>query len=295
MAELAAGDGPWLVVGWATPARRTPATGTTSAPWSSRSSRPAWASRCRGTGPGRASRRHASCGWAAARGTRGAGRSQRPHERLRRPGGLRRPLLQIDPARLLVVHDELDLPFANLMLKRGEGRAQRAASVSQSLGTKDYCRLRIGIGRPPGRIDRRLRAARLLRRRAQGTALRARGRRGRGDAHRPRGLGSARRSASTASGGPGRSGDPRGGGRRRRRMAPRRAIARAPSRTVRPNRRRRRAAPRRGNGVAPAGVAPDGQRPGCSCGGGRSLVGERRGGVRRPARDCRTHTLELGT
>jgi PTH1 family peptidyl-tRNA hydrolase len=60
-----------------------------------------------------------------------------------------------DPARLLVVHDELDLPFADLMLKRGggEGGHNGLRSISQSLGTKDYCRLRVGIGRPPGRMD----------------------------------------------------------------------------------------------------------------------------------------------
>ena len=55
----------------------------------------------------------------------------------------------------LVVHDELDLPFADLMLKRGggEGGHNGLRSISQSIGTRDYCRLRIGIGRPPGRMD----------------------------------------------------------------------------------------------------------------------------------------------
>jgi PTH1 family peptidyl-tRNA hydrolase len=62
---------------------------------------------------------------------------------------------KIDSARLLVVHDELDMPFADLMLKRGggEGGHNGLRSVSQSLGTKEYSRLRIGIGRPPGRMD----------------------------------------------------------------------------------------------------------------------------------------------
>ncbi len=57
--------------------------------------------------------------------------------------------------RLLVVHDELDLPFADLMLKRGggEGGHNGLRSISQSLGTRDYNRLRVGIGRPPGRMD----------------------------------------------------------------------------------------------------------------------------------------------
>ena len=62
---------------------------------------------------------------------------------------------RIEPARLVVVHDELDLPFADLMLKRGggEGGHNGLRSISQSLGTKDYGRLRVGIGRPPGRMD----------------------------------------------------------------------------------------------------------------------------------------------
>lgn len=57
--------------------------------------------------------------------------------------------------RLLVLHDELDLPFGQLRLKRdgGEGGHNGLRSVSQSLGRRDYCRLRLGIGRPPGRMD----------------------------------------------------------------------------------------------------------------------------------------------
>src|SRR4051794_36256048 len=62
---------------------------------------------------------------------------------------------KIEPERLLVVHDELDLPFADLMLKRGggEGGHNGLRSISVSLGTKEYSRLRVGIGRPPGRMD----------------------------------------------------------------------------------------------------------------------------------------------
>jgi peptidyl-tRNA hydrolase, PTH1 family len=62
---------------------------------------------------------------------------------------------RVEPARLLVVHDELDLPFGRLRLKRdgGEGGHNGLRSISQSLATKDYCRLRLGIGRPPGRMD----------------------------------------------------------------------------------------------------------------------------------------------
>lgn len=51
----------------------------------------------------------------------------------------------------LVVHDELDLPFGSLRLKRGGGEAGHNGlkSISAQLGTRDYARLRIGVGRPP--------------------------------------------------------------------------------------------------------------------------------------------------
>ncbi len=57
--------------------------------------------------------------------------------------------------RVLVVHDELDLPLGALRLKLGGGEAGHNGlrSVSQALGSRDYCRLRLGIGRPPGRQD----------------------------------------------------------------------------------------------------------------------------------------------
>lgn len=63
--------------------------------------------------------------------------------------------LGIQPERILVVHDDLDLPFGTLRLKRGggEGGHNGLKSLSQHLGTRDYARLRFGIGRPPGRID----------------------------------------------------------------------------------------------------------------------------------------------
>lgn len=57
--------------------------------------------------------------------------------------------------RLLVIHDDIDLPEHTLRLKRGggEGGHNGLRSVSQALGTRDYARLRVGIGRPPGRQD----------------------------------------------------------------------------------------------------------------------------------------------
>jgi PTH1 family peptidyl-tRNA hydrolase len=56
---------------------------------------------------------------------------------------------------LVVVHDELDLPFEAVRLKRGggEGGHNGLRSISRSVGTKDYLRVRVGIGRPPGRQD----------------------------------------------------------------------------------------------------------------------------------------------
>lgn len=62
---------------------------------------------------------------------------------------------KIDPARIVVVHDELDLPYGVVRLKRGggEGGHNGLKSISAALGTKDYVRVRFGIGRPPGRQD----------------------------------------------------------------------------------------------------------------------------------------------
>jgi PTH1 family peptidyl-tRNA hydrolase len=57
--------------------------------------------------------------------------------------------------RTIVVHDELDIPFGDIRLKLGggEGGHNGLRSVTRSLGTKDYLRVRVGIGRPPGRMD----------------------------------------------------------------------------------------------------------------------------------------------
>ena len=61
----------------------------------------------------------------------------------------------VGPQDLVVVHDELDIPFDTLRLKRGggEGGHNGLKSITASLGTKDYFRVRAGIGRPPGRMD----------------------------------------------------------------------------------------------------------------------------------------------
>nr|WP_285757730.1 aminoacyl-tRNA hydrolase [Nocardiopsis ansamitocini] len=57
--------------------------------------------------------------------------------------------------RVIVVHDELDIPFSALKLKRGGGAGGHNGlrSVSASLADPGYIRVRVGIGRPPGRMD----------------------------------------------------------------------------------------------------------------------------------------------
>jgi PTH1 family peptidyl-tRNA hydrolase len=57
--------------------------------------------------------------------------------------------------RIVVVHDELDLPFGALRLKRGggDGGHNGLRSTTSALGSKEYARVRVGIGRPPGRQD----------------------------------------------------------------------------------------------------------------------------------------------
>jgi peptidyl-tRNA hydrolase, PTH1 family len=62
---------------------------------------------------------------------------------------------KIPPERLVVIHDELDIPFGALRLKLGGGDNGHNGlrSITAALGTRDYYRVRFGIGRPPGRMD----------------------------------------------------------------------------------------------------------------------------------------------
>ncbi|GAA1988864.1 aminoacyl-tRNA hydrolase [Amycolatopsis minnesotensis] len=62
---------------------------------------------------------------------------------------------KIAPDGIVVVHDELDLPFGALKLKLGGGDNGHNGlrSITKSLGTKDYYRVRFGVDRPPGRMD----------------------------------------------------------------------------------------------------------------------------------------------
>jgi PTH1 family peptidyl-tRNA hydrolase len=102
---------------------------------------------------------------ARARAVSGAGRLAgrrvvlaQPTTYMNESGGPVRGLLDyhhIDVADLVVVHDELDISFASVRLKRGggEGGHNGLRSITRSTGTKDYLRVRVGIGRPPGRQD----------------------------------------------------------------------------------------------------------------------------------------------
>ena len=60
--------------------------------------------------------------------------------------------LKVPPADVIVVHDELDLPWADVRLKVGGGHAGNNGirSIIQRLGTPDFVRVRVGIGKPPG-------------------------------------------------------------------------------------------------------------------------------------------------
>ncbi len=61
----------------------------------------------------------------------------------------------IEPGHIIAVHDELDLPSSTIRVKLGggEGGHNGLRSISSAIGTRDYLRVRFGIGRPPGRMD----------------------------------------------------------------------------------------------------------------------------------------------
>jgi len=68
------------------------------------------------------------------------------------------PLLRyysVAPGDLLVAHDDIDLEYADarVQIDRGAGGHNGVRSIIQSLGTRDFWRLRMGVGRPPGRVD----------------------------------------------------------------------------------------------------------------------------------------------
>jgi len=61
----------------------------------------------------------------------------------------------IAPDHVVAVHDEIEIPPEELMVKFGGGSAGHngVRSLAQALGSKDFYRVRIGVGRPPGRQD----------------------------------------------------------------------------------------------------------------------------------------------
>jgi PTH1 family peptidyl-tRNA hydrolase len=61
----------------------------------------------------------------------------------------------VDLDHLIAVHDELDIPAATIRVKRGGGNSGHngVRSLDQALRSGDYLRVRVGIGRPPGRQD----------------------------------------------------------------------------------------------------------------------------------------------
>ena len=62
---------------------------------------------------------------------------------------------KVPVSNVIAVHDELDVPFGQVRAKRGggEGGHNGLRSMSKSLSSKEYARVRFGIGRPPGRQD----------------------------------------------------------------------------------------------------------------------------------------------
>ena len=60
---------------------------------------------------------------------------------------------KIPPERLIVVHDELDIPFDSVRLKRGGGHGGHNGlrDIIAATGSPEFTRVRVGIGRPPGR------------------------------------------------------------------------------------------------------------------------------------------------
>jgi len=61
----------------------------------------------------------------------------------------------IDPGAIVVIHDELDVPFGAIRLKRGGGSAGHNGlrDIVKAIATPDFVRVRVGVGRPPGRQD----------------------------------------------------------------------------------------------------------------------------------------------
>jgi len=72
-----------------------------------------------------------------------------------RPVAALRGFYKVPGDRIIVIHDELDIPFDVVRVKLGGGDNGHNGlrSVTAALGSRDYYRIRVGIGRPPGRMD----------------------------------------------------------------------------------------------------------------------------------------------
>jgi len=82
----------------------------------------------------------------------------RPRSYMNEVGGPTKALAtfyKVPPAQVVVIHDELDIPFDTMRVKLGGGDNGHNGlkSLRSSLGTGDFHRVRVGIGRPPGRQD----------------------------------------------------------------------------------------------------------------------------------------------
>ena len=71
------------------------------------------------------------------------------------PAASLRDFFKVPVERIVVVHDELDIGYGVLRLKAGggDGGHNGLKSMTKSLGSREYLRVRVGIGRPPGRQD----------------------------------------------------------------------------------------------------------------------------------------------
>jgi peptidyl-tRNA hydrolase, PTH1 family len=62
---------------------------------------------------------------------------------------------RVDPERMVVIHDDIDIPLGEIRVKRGGGTGghRGLASLVQEVGSGDFIRIRIGVGRPPEGVD----------------------------------------------------------------------------------------------------------------------------------------------
>ena len=136
--------------GSATRGASTSATGTTSAPWSSTSSHGVTTGRSKGS---------FAAGWRRSGSPRARVALLAPETYMNESGQSVQPAVRffkVPADALLVVHDEVDLDYGRLQARLGGGLAGHNGlrSIASQLGTQEFLRLRVGVGRP-GRDDPR--------------------------------------------------------------------------------------------------------------------------------------------